>query len=168
MIQTTGKSSILVVVFRQPFYILLSVATAAGMGLLYQYLTLSVMPVSSVIETQGPLYLTVSIALTFVSAALAGINISLLVSKIKGSRFIAIKGTGSSTAFAGTLMAFSPGCPACTTPLVAALSVIGGMAVFPLQGLEFKIISAASLAFSTYWLSKGLQCNTSDAGGRRR
>lgn len=168
MIQKAGKSSTLAVVFRQPFYILLSVAAATSMGLLYHYLTLSIMPVSSVIETQGPLHLAVSIALTFVSAALAGINISLLVSKIKGSRFIAIKGTSSSTAFGSALMAFTPGCPACTTPLVAALSVIGGMAVFPLQGLEFKIISAASLAFSTYWLSRGLQCNVSGAGGRWR
>lgn len=126
------------------------------------------MSISSVIEIQGPVYLAVSIALTFVASALAGINISLLVSRIKGSRFIEIKGTGSSTVFAGTLMAFTPGCPACTTPLVADLSAIGGLAVFPLQGLEFKIISAASLAFSTYWLSRGLQCNTSGAGGKRR
>ncbi|MGI0012827.1 MAG: hypothetical protein ACREBU_05190 [Nitrososphaera sp.] len=167
MIQKTHKSSTLAAVFRQPFYILLSVATATSMGLLYHYLTLSIMALSSVIETQGPLYFAVSVALTFVSAALAGINISLLVFRIKGSRFIAIKGAGSSTAFGSTMMAFTPGCPACTTPLVAVLSAIGGVAVFPLQGLEFKIISSVSLAFSTYWLSRGLRHNNvCDTSGR--
>lgn len=154
MADNTNKPTLLSAVLRRPFYALLSAVVAAGLGLLYYYLTISVVPVSSASEMVGPLYVTASIALTFATAALAGINTSLAIFKIKNARLIAIKRSGSSTAFGSTLMAFAPGCPACTTPLVAVLGTAGGLALFPLQGLEFKMISFAALTLSTYWMAK--------------
>lgn len=142
-------------VLGRPFYALLSAVVAAGLGLLYYYLTISAVPVSRALEMLGPLYVMASIASTFATAALAGINTSLAIFKIKNARLIAIKRSGSSTAFGSTLMAFAPGCPACTTPLVAVLGTAGGLALFPLQGLELKMISVAALTLSTYWMAKG-------------
>jgi hypothetical protein len=154
MVDNTNKHTLLSAVLRRPFYALLSAVVAAGLALLYYYLTISVVPVSSALEMVGPLYVTAAIALTFTTAALAGINTSLAIFKIKNARLIAIKRSGSSTAFGSTLMAFAPGCSACTTPLVAVFGTAGGLALFPLQGLEFKMISVAVLTLSTYWMAK--------------
>ena len=52
---------------------------------------------------------------------------------------------GTSAFLGGALTAFTPGCPACTTSLSAVLGIVGGLAIFPLQGLEMKFISAAKL-----------------------
>ena len=91
-------------------------------------------------------YAITSITLTFVTAILAGISIALIVYRIRGV------GVKCSTAFGSALPVFTPGCPACTTPLTAILSTIGGLALLPLQGLELKIISVSALIFSIYWL----------------
>lgn len=157
MVQTNKKLSLLFTVLRQPFYALVSTVTTVGLGLLYYYLTLSIVPLASAVEMIGPLYIVASFGLTFVTAILAGVNMALLIFKIKGSTLIAIKGSSSSTAFGSALAAFTPGCPACTTPLVAVIGTIGGLTIFPLQGLEFKLISILALSFSIYWILKSLQ-----------
>lgn len=154
MVDKTNKPQLLSAVLRRPFYALLSAVVAAGLGLLYYYLTVSAVPVSSALEMLGRLYVTTSIALTFTAAALAGINTSLAIFRIKNAKLIAMRRSGSSTAFGSTLMAFAPGCPACTTPLLAVLGTAGGLTLFPLQGLEFKMISVAALTLSTYWMAK--------------
>lgn len=138
----------MLIMLRQPVYALITISTATGLGFLYYFLTLSLMPFSTVIETLGLPYLLSSIGLTITVAALAGVNVSLLLFKIRRSVLINIKRTGSSTAFGSTLAAFTPGCPACTTSLTTILSAVGGLAIFPLQGLELKIVSVAALIFS--------------------
>jgi hypothetical protein len=150
------KLSVISHVLKQPFYALIASSVSLGLGSLYYLLTLSVMPAPKVIEMLGLPYLAASIGLTFATAILAGINIALLVFKIKGSQLITVKGSGT-TAFGSSLMAFTPGCPACTTPLAAVLSTVGGLAIFPLQGLELKLMSLAALSYSIYWVLKGLQ-----------
>jgi len=78
------------------------------------------------------------------------------VSKIKGSTLFNLKKSSSSSAFGSTLAVFTPGCPACTTPLTVVLAAVGGLAIFPLLGLEFKILSIAALIFSIYWITRKL------------
>ena len=60
----------------------------------------------------------------------------------------------------GTLTAFTPGCPACTTSLTAVLGVVGGLAIFPLQGIELKFISIAALAFSIWWAMRNINSSS--------
>ncbi len=151
-----GKLSLMFSVLRQPFYALVSITVAIGLGLLYYYLTLSLVPLSVVVDTLGPAYIAASFGLTYLTATMAGINVALIIFKIKGSRLISIKGSGAS-AFGSTLAAITPGCPACTTPIVVVLSTVGALAIFPLQGLELKLISIAALSFSIYWILKRLQ-----------
>jgi len=65
--------------------------------------------------------------------------------------------TNSSAIFGGIFAAFTPGCPACTAPLAVILGAVGGLSLFPMQGLELKFISVGVLIFSIYWITKGLQ-----------
>jgi hypothetical protein len=63
---------------------------------------------------------------------------------------------GSSAIFGGALAAFTPGCPACTTSLTAVLGIVGGLAIFPLQGLELKFVSIGALSFSIWWAMRNI------------
>jgi hypothetical protein len=65
--------------------------------------------------------------------------------------------TNSSAIFGGVFAAFTPGCPACTAPLAVILGAVGGLSLFPMQGLELKFISVGVLIFSIYWITRGLQ-----------
>jgi len=64
--------------------------------------------------------------------------------------------SSSSAIFGSALAAFTPGCPACTTSLTAVLGIVGGLAIFPLQGLELKFISIAALSFSIWWAMRNI------------
>ena len=85
-----------------------------------------------------------------------GINIALVVYNIKTQKTMNLKKGGSSAIFGGALTAFTPGCPACTTSLTAVLGIVGGLAIFPLQGLELKFISIAALSFSIWWAMRSI------------
>lgn len=157
MKSSPNKPSIMLAILKRPIYALVAIVTAVGLGSLYYYLTLSIVPIGSASEMIGPWYVASSFGLTFVTAILAGISISLLIFKLKGSMLSGIKGSGSSMSLGTVLAGFTPGCPACTTPLIAILTTIGGLALFPLQGLELKLVSIAALSFSIYWLLKSMQ-----------
>ena len=103
-----------------------------------------------------PLYMAGSISLTVAVAILAGINIALVAYNIKTQRAQNMKKSGTSAILGGALTAFTPGCPACTTSLSAVLGIVGGLAIFPLQGLELKLISVAALTFSIWWAMRNI------------
>ena len=107
-----------------------------------------------------PLYMAASIGLTGIVAVLAGINIALVAYNIKTQRNKNMKKSGTSAVLGGALTAFTPGCPACTTSLSAVLGVVGGLAIFPLQGLELKIISVGALIFSIWWAMRNINNTT--------
>ncbi len=143
-------------VLKQPLYGLIAIVTSIGLGLLYYYSTISLVQISVAVEMIGPAYLVASVSLTFIVAILAGVNVSLAIFKIKGSMLFNLKKSGSASTFGSTLAVFTPGCPACTTSLTTVLAAVGGLAIFPLLGLEFKILSVGALIFSIYWISKKL------------
>ena len=151
-----GKISTVMMVLKQPLYGLIAIVTTIGLGLLYYYSSISLVPLSVAAETIGPTYLVASVSLTFIVAILAGVNVSLAVFKIKGSTLFNLKKSSSSSAFGSTLTVFTPGCPACTTPLTTVLAAVGGLSIFPLLGLEFKILSLGALLFSIYWITRKL------------
>ena len=146
--------------------------TAAGLGVLYFFLTMSMLPVhAGVVSQEYGGYIAASVALTAAVAVLGGINVAVIAFKMKEAR----KSTGKSntTAFlGGAFSAFTPGCPACTAPLAVVLGSVGGLSAFPMQGLELKIISVGVLVFAVYWVARGLQrssccccCSSSGGGG---
>jgi len=143
-------------ILRQKTFAFIAIASGVILGLVYYFLTLSSVVnhnlVSLVVSTE---YLAASIGLTFVVAILGGINIALVVYNIKTQRMNLQKG-GTSAIFGGALAAFTPGCPACTTSLTAVLGIVGGLAIFPLQGLELKFVSIAALSFSIWWAMRNI------------
>lgn len=152
-----NKISTLTMILKQPRYAMIAAISSLGFGLLHYFLSLSLLQNHfGVIANEMPLYVGISLALSVVVAGLAGVNISLIVYRFKGSAGINLK-SGGSTVAGSAFAVFTPGCPACTTPLAVMLAAIGGLAVFPLQGLELKLISVAALMFSTYWITRGLQ-----------
>jgi len=139
------------------------VAIISGLilGVVYYFLTLemALSHLSTEIELM-PLYMAGSISLTVVVAVLAGINIALVAYNIKTQKNKNMKKGGTSAILGGALTAFTPGCPACTTSLSAVLGIVGGLAIFPLQGLELKFISIGALTFSIWWAMRNINNST--------
>jgi len=164
MLRMNGKISMVMMILKQPRYGLIASVASIGFGLVYYYSTIVFVPLSIANEMFGSTYLVASFSLTFIVAILAGVNVSLTIFKVKNTSFINMKKSSSSSVLGSTLTVFTPGCPACTTSLTTVLATVGGLAIFPLLGLEFKIISLGALLLSIYWISKSLNnsCNVGD------
>lgn len=144
-------------VLKQSKYLLIAAVASIGFGFLHYLLSYTLLQDHfALVSDIMPYYFGTSILLLIIVAALAGVNVALIVYKIQGSR-INIKKSGGSTVAGSAFAAFTPGCPACTTPMAVILGTVGGLAILPLQGLELKLVSIAALIFSMYWISRGLQ-----------
>jgi len=144
-------------ILRQKSFGFIAVISGVLLGIAYYFLTLSSATTHFQIDmVVSPGYIAASIGLTFVVAILGGTNIALVVYNIKTQKTMNLKKGGTSAIFGGALAAFTPGCPACTTSLTAVLGIVGGLAIFPLQGLELKFISIAALSFSIWWAMRNI------------
>ena len=149
------KLTIKDVLKQKPFGII-GIISGISLGTLYYFLTLEMALTHMTTEIELlPMYMTASITLTVIVAVLAGINIALVAYNIKTQRNKNIK-NGTSAILGGALTAFTPGCPACTTSLSAVLGIVGGLAIFPLQGLELKLVSIGALTFSIWWAMRNI------------
>jgi len=144
-------------------YARIGIISGVGLGILYYFLTMSMLPAHFNAATDfAPFYLFTSIGLTIVISTLAGINFAIMAFKMNQMKKMnsvkpnSIK-KNSSALFGGVFAAFTPGCPACTAPLAVILGAVGGLSLFPMQGLELKFISVGVLFFSIYWITRGLQ-----------
>ena len=148
-------------ILKQRTFGMVGIISGVTLGVLYYFLTLemALTHLSAEIELL-PLYMAASIGLTGIVAVLAGINIALVAYNIKTQRNKNMRKSGTSAVLGGALTAFTPGCPACTTSLSAVLGVVGGLAIFPLQGLELKIISVGALIFSIWWAMRNINNTT--------
>ena len=143
-------------VLKQKPFGMIGVISGISLGILYYFLTLEMALTHMTTEIELlPMYMTASITLTVIVAILAGINIALVAYNIKTQRNKNMK-NGTSAILGGALTAFTPGCPACTTSLSAVLGIVGGLAIFPLQGLELKIVSIGALTFSIWWAMRNI------------
>ena len=139
-------------------YAMIGIISGIGLGIIYYFLTMSMLPThfDAAIEL-APHYLLTTIGLTVVISSLAGINFAMMAFKINQMKKMNSVKTNSSALFGGVFAAFTPGCPACTAPLAVILGAVGGLSLFPMQGLELKFISVGVLVFSIYWITRGLQ-----------
>jgi len=149
------KLTIKDVLKQKPFGII-GIISGISLGILYYFLTLEMALTHMTTEIELlPMYMIASITLTVIVAILAGINIALVAYNIKTQRNKNMK-NGTSAILGGALTAFTPGCPACTTSLSAVLGIVGGLAIFPLQGLELKLVSIGALTFSIWWAMRNI------------
>lgn len=139
-------------------YATIAILSGTGLGIIYYFLTMSMLPThfDAVIDF-APSYIISSIGLTIVISALAGINFAMMAFKMKRMKMMNYVKSNSSAVLGGAFAAFTPGCPACTAPLAVILGAIGGLSLFPMQGLELKFISVGVLIFSIWWIARGLQ-----------
>ena len=139
-------------------YASIAIASGAGLGIIYYFLTMSMLPshLSITMEIM-PLYIITTVGLTITISALAGINFAMMAYKIKRMKMMNSVKSNSSAVLGGAFAAFTPGCPACTAPLAVILGAVGGLSLFPMQGLELKFISVGVLIFSIWWITRGLQ-----------
>ena len=143
-------------VLKQKPFGMIGIISGISLGILYYFLTLEIALTHMTTEIELlPMYMTASITLTVIVAILAGINIALVAYNIKTQRNKNMK-NGTSAILGGALTAFTPGCPACTTSLSAVLGIVGGLAIFPLQGLELKLVSIGALTFSIWWAMRNI------------
>ena len=137
---------------------MIAIISGLGLGIIYYFLTMSMLPTHfDVAVDLTPSYLITSISLTVVISMLAGINFAMMAFKIKRMKMMNSVKSNSSAFLGGAFAAFTPGCPACTAPLAVILGAIGGLSLFPMQGLELKFVSVGVLIFSIYWIARGLQ-----------
>ena len=156
-----GKVGVVVQVLSTKRYAAVAAAGAAGTGIAYYFLTMSMLA-SHLGAAAGlaPAHLAASLGLTAAVSALAGINFALIAYRIgaaRAGRRRASQSSSATTVLGGAAAAFTPGCPACTAPLAVILGAVGGLSVFPMQGLELKILSAGVLLFSVYWVARGIE-----------
>ena len=139
-------------------YAMVGIISGVGLGIIYYFLTMSMLPThfDAAVEL-APYYILTSIVLTIIISTLAGINFAMMGFKINQVKKMNSVKTNSSAIFGGVFAAFTPGCPACTAPLAVILGAVGGLSLFPMQGLELKFISVGVLIFSIYWITRGLQ-----------
>ena len=139
-------------------YATVAIISGVGLGIIYYFLTMSMLPThfDTTVKIMHS-YIATSIVLTIIISALAGINFALMAFKIKRMKMMNSVKSNSSAVLGGAFAAFTPGCPACTAPLAVILGAVGGLSLFPMQGLELKFISVGVLIFSIYWITRGLQ-----------
>ena len=153
-----GKLELIYNVLAIRRYAGIAVATGIGLGMAYYFLTMSLLPAHfDVAVSLDPVHIVTSVGLTVAISALGGINIAMIAYRINRMKMVNSVKTDSSAVLGGAFAAFTPGCPACTAPLAVILGAIGGLSVFPMQGLELKFISVGVLVFSIYWIARGLQ-----------
>ena len=145
-------------VLRIKKYAIIGIISGVSLGIIYYFLTMSMLPThfDAAIEL-APNYILTSIGLTIAISTLAGINFAMMGYKMNQIKKMNSVKSNSSAIFGGIFAAFTPGCPACTAPLAVILGAVGGLSLFPMQGLELKFISVGVLIFSIYWITKGLQ-----------
>lgn len=154
----TSKLGTIAMVLKQPRYAIIAVISSVILGIIYYVLTMSMLQehLSTTLQLM-PEYIIASIALSVVISGLGGVNVSLVAFKMKSEKMVKLSKKSGSTILGSTLAAFTPGCPACTTPLIVVLGAVGGLSIFPLLGLELKFISVAALVVAMFWITKGLQ-----------
>ena len=136
----------------------IAIVSSVGLGVIYYYLTMAMLPTHfDAVSEIAPWYIAASIGLTVIISSLGGINFAMIAFRMKRIKMMNSVKSNSTTVLGGVFAAFTPGCPACTAPLAVVLGAVGGLSLFPMQGLELKFISVGVLIFSIYWIARGLQ-----------
>lgn len=110
----------------------------------------------------GSAYTTEQTILLVTTAALVGVNLTLITYHLLEHRVSLRSGSGSvGGVVLGTLGA---GCASCGSALlVGVLSLFGAsgvLAALPLEGLEFALLALVLLVLSIYWTAEGLRGGT--------
>ncbi|MBI3026990.1 hypothetical protein HYY70_02660 [Candidatus Woesearchaeota archaeon] len=102
---------------------------------------------------EGSFYLYFTFVSNIIITILFGLNVSILVHRLRMKTKIAKE---SSLSGSGVLAgAFASGCPVCGSLLLPLIGISGGLAAFPFRGLELKALAMSLMILSTYFVLKG-------------
>lgn len=140
------------------FYGLVGIASSLAFFLiLYWALRLDSAITNVITNTYStPLYFWPYVILTLGAIVLFGVNVSLLVYRWR--KFGPPKLKAEASSGAGTLFGIAASaCPVCGSTLLSAIGIAGGLAAFPLGGLELKALSFGFLALPLWFIRKDLK-----------
>lgn len=160
ILQSNAKA--LAIIFRESFYRHVALLTIVAFSYLSYWLFYKTTTIQTFLENMengdfgqySMLYGAVYITTTFLVIVLSGVSLATAFWLFRNST---LNQTKNFAANIGGLVAaaFGMGCPVCGTFLLSAIGVVGGLAIFPLQGLELKFLSLGLLAGSlVYGLGK--------------
>ncbi len=120
---------------------LLTISLGANLLLVYLLLFLSATNFETFFISNTSLYIAAAMALTAMIALLGGIALAQAI-YIAHTRQALWRAQGTARGLFGAgIGALSVGCPACASLLLPALGIAGSLAIFPLGGLEIKLLS---------------------------
>ncbi len=139
-------------------YLILAVALSVALSIIFNIISFRTVDqfvtVQDFLIEYGIIYTTMVISLNLAIALLMGMVASALILKFRSMRAFRVRG-GSCVASGAFITSTTAICPACSVPLLALLGFTGSLSIFPLQGLEFKLISLGLIALSLCWTSRG-------------
>ncbi len=106
-----------------------------------------------------PLYFWPYVILTLGAIALFGVNISLLVYRWRkfGFALRSFSKGGTASGFGSIVGIAASACPVCGSTILSAIGIAGGLAAFPLQGLELKALSFGLMALPVWLMRRDLK-----------
>lgn len=151
-----NKSNILLenmkLVYNNKKYIIISILILLVTYVALYYLTFYFTTPKALRSMEGPFYFYFTFISNFIVSILFGFNVSIILHMISMKNKIAKE---SSLTGSGTLAAaFASGCPVCGSLLLPLIGISGGLAAFPLRGLELKALALALMLISTYFVLK--------------
>lgn len=141
------------IVFKDYLYIFLALSSALNMLGIYYFIFSRSTTFKVFTESNSGFYNWASIISTILISLLFGIVLTFLIWQIRQKKEKNPANLGNGL-IAGFLGAVSTGCPVCGAFLVSLLGIGGGLAAFPFQGLEIKVISIGLLGFAVFSSAK--------------
>ena len=137
------------IVFSETLYIWLALSLGFNLLAIYYFIFSQTTTFKVYFDSNLAYYNWLSIISTVLISFLFGLVLTFLIwlGKNKVSQSPANLGNGLISGFLG---AISTGCPVCGAFLISLLGVGGGLAAFPFQGLEIKVISLGLLSFAVF------------------
>src|SRR3989344_1662338 len=149
------------IVFSETLYIWLALSLGFNLLAIYYFIFSQTTTFKVYFDSNLAYYNWLSIISTVLISFLFGLVLTFLIwlGKNKVSQSPANLGNGLISGFLG---AISTGCPVCGAFLISLLGVGGGLAAFPFQGLEIKVISLGLLGFAAFSSAKSIGSQACD------
>ena len=149
------------IVFKDYLYIVLGLSFTLNVLAIYYFIFSQSTTFRVYFDSNTAFYNWASIISSVVISLFFGLVLTFLIWQIKNktSQNPAHLGNGLISGFLG---AISTGCPVCGAFLVSLLGVGGGLAAFPFQGLEIKVIALGLLGYAAFNSAKSIGSQTCD------
>ncbi len=148
-------------------YVILFVLISLVTFMSLYYLTFYFTTPRALRSMEGSFYLYFTFISNIIISIFFGLNVSILVQRFRTKAKIANEGSFSgSGVLAG---AFASGCPVCGSLLLPLIGISGGLAAFPLRGLELKALAVSLMLVSTYFILKNYnKCDSCENPGVKK